>query len=101
MARVLNVHMGQEFGLANQILMLLVCMAIVLLSVSAGIMWWKRRPGRSLGVPPLPADRSVLRGVLAILMIGGVLFPGGFKFRNEHHLCSGSRRGECRGNDGS
>ncbi|GEO41866.1 sulfite reductase [Skermanella aerolata] len=70
-----NVHMGQEFGLANQILMLLVCMAIVLLSVSAGIMWWKRRPGRSLGVPPLPSDRSVLRGVLAILMIGGVLFP--------------------------
>ena len=67
--------MGQEFGLANQILMLLVCMAIVLLSVSAGIMWWKRRPGRSLGVPPLPADRSVLRCVLAILMIGGVLFP--------------------------
>ena len=26
---------------------------------------------------------------------------GGFKFRNEHHLCSGSRRGECRGNAGS
>jgi hypothetical protein len=28
-------------------------------------------------------------------------FEGGFKFRNEHHLCSGSRRGGCRGNDGS
>jgi hypothetical protein len=26
---------------------------------------------------------------------------GGFKFRSEHHLCSESRRGGCRGNDGS
>jgi hypothetical protein len=26
---------------------------------------------------------------------------GGFKFRSEHHLCSGSRRDGCRGNDGS
>jgi tetratricopeptide (TPR) repeat protein len=26
---------------------------------------------------------------------------GGFKFRNEHHLCSESRRGGCNGNDGS
>ncbi|WP_158045293.1 PepSY-associated TM helix domain-containing protein [Skermanella pratensis] len=71
----INVHMGQEFGVANQIVMLVVCLAIVLLSVSAGVMWWKRRPSRTLGVPPMPADRGVLRGVLAILMIGGVLFP--------------------------
>jgi transposase len=31
----------------------------------------------------------------------GELYKGGFKFRSEHHLCSGSRRGGCRGNDGS
>jgi hypothetical protein len=30
-----------------------------------------------------------------------LISQGGFKFRNEHHLCSGSRRGGCRGNDGS
>jgi len=28
-------------------------------------------------------------------------YHGGFKFRSEHHLCSESRRGGCRGNDGS
>jgi len=28
-----------------------------------------------LGVPPLPADRRTLRGVLVLLAIGGVLFP--------------------------
>jgi len=71
----INVHMGQEFGLANQLFMLAVCVAIVLMSVSAAVMWWKRRPSGSLGVPPLPSDRRVLRGVIGILAIGGVLFP--------------------------
>jgi uncharacterized iron-regulated membrane protein len=28
-----------------------------------------------LGVPPLPTDRRSLRGVLALLAIGGMLFP--------------------------
>lgn len=71
----INVHMGQEFGLANQLLMLAVCAAIAAVSVSAGVMWWKRRPRGTLGVPPLPAERRVLWGVTAILMIGGVIFP--------------------------
>lgn len=70
-----NVHMGQEFGLANQLLMLAVCLAIILLAISAGVMWWKRRPAGSFGVPPLPPERRVLYGVFAILGIGGVIFP--------------------------
>ncbi|MBP2232617.1 putative iron-regulated membrane protein [Azospirillum agricola] len=71
----INVHMGQEFGLANQLVMLAVCVAIVLMSVSAAVMWWKRRPNGSLGVPPLPRDRAVLRGLIVILAIGGMIFP--------------------------
>ena len=71
----INVHMGQQFGLANQIVLLAACVGIVLLAVSAGIMWWKRRPRGSLGVPPLPQDKRVLRGLLALLAIGGILFP--------------------------
>lgn len=71
----INVHMGQEFGLANQLLMLAVCLAIILLAVSAAMMWWKRRPAGSLGVPPLPPERPVLYGVFALLCVGGVIFP--------------------------
>ncbi|KXG86336.1 PepSY-associated TM helix domain-containing protein [Agrobacterium bohemicum] len=71
----INVHMGQEFGLANQIVLAIVCLAIILLAVSAGIMWWKRRPKGSLGVPPMPHDRTVFRGLLLLLIIGGVIFP--------------------------
>lgn len=71
----INVHLGQQFGLANQLVLLVVCLAIVLLAVSAGVMWWKRRPEGKLGVPPLPQDRRVFRGLLFLLFAGGVVFP--------------------------
>jgi len=71
----INVHMGQEFGLANQLVMLAACLAIVLLCVSALVMWWKRRPQGSLGIPPLPAEKASLRVVLGLLAIGGLVFP--------------------------
>ncbi|MEJ5081336.1 PepSY-associated TM helix domain-containing protein [Ochrobactrum sp. MYb379] len=71
----INTHMGQQFGLANQIILAIACAGIVLLAVSAGIMWWKRRPDGSLGVPPMPNDRRVFRGLLLILVIGGIIFP--------------------------
>ncbi|MDS9470263.1 PepSY domain-containing protein [Paracoccus sp. MBLB3053] len=71
----INTHMGQTFGLLNQIILLAACAGIVLLAVSAGVMWWKRRPSGSLGVPPLPQDRRVFRGLLVLLAIGGVIFP--------------------------
>jgi uncharacterized iron-regulated membrane protein len=60
----INVHMGQEFGLVNQLVLTVVCLAIVLLAVSAGIMWWKRRPKGSLGVPPLPSNSGCSGGCL-------------------------------------
>ena len=41
------------FGLANQLLMLLACLLILLASVSGLVMWWKRRPQGHFGVPPL------------------------------------------------
>lgn len=71
----INVHMGQEFGLFNQLFMLGVCLAIVLLCVSGATMWWKRRPSGALGVPPMPAEPRTLRTVVALLAIGGVIFP--------------------------
>lgn len=71
----INVHMGQQFGLFNQLFLLAVCLAIILLAVSAAVMWWKRRPKGAMGVPPLPTDKRVFRGLIAILVIGGVIFP--------------------------
>jgi uncharacterized iron-regulated membrane protein len=71
----INVHLGQQYGLANQLVLLAACLAIVMLAVSAAVMWWKRRPSGRLGVPPQPADPRAMRGLIALLAIGGVLFP--------------------------
>lgn len=71
----INVHLGQEFGVPNQALLVVACLAIVLLCVSAAVMWWKRRPAGALGVPPMPADRRVMRTVLGLLVVGGIAFP--------------------------
>jgi len=71
----INTHMGQTFGMLNQIVLVLVCAGIVALSVSAAVMWWKRRPSGSLGVPPLPSDKKVFVGLFVLLGIGGILFP--------------------------
>ncbi len=71
----INVHMGQQWGRANQFVLLAVCAGVVLMSVSAVVMWWKRRPSGSMGVPPLPLNQRALRGVVAILAVGGLLFP--------------------------
>lgn len=71
----INIHMGQQFGVVNQIVLALACLGIVLLAVSGGVMWWKRRPKGSLGVPPMPQQKRILYGLIAILAIGGIIFP--------------------------
>ncbi|OJF91707.1 PepSY-associated TM helix domain-containing protein [Pararhizobium antarcticum] len=71
----INVHLGQEWGLFNQLLMLATCLAIVLACVSAVVMWWKRRPTGRLGVPPMPERRSVYIGLWALAIVFGLAFP--------------------------
>jgi uncharacterized iron-regulated membrane protein len=53
-------HEGKLFGSLNQIAILLVCLMILLSSVSGLVIWWKRRPQGRLGVPPLRHDAADL-----------------------------------------
>lgn len=69
-----NVHMGQEFGLANQLLMLAACLSIILMAVAALVMWWKRRPAGSMGVPPATDGRTTAIASIIILMVA-LIFP--------------------------
>lgn len=71
----INVHLGQEWGLFNQLLMLATCLAIILSCISAVIMWWKRRPAGRLGVPPMPPRKSVYIGLWLIVIAFGAAFP--------------------------
>ncbi|MFG0382766.1 PepSY-associated TM helix domain-containing protein [Pseudomonas sp. zbq_18] len=68
-------HEGKLFGLANQLIMLLVCLLILLGSVSGLVMWWKRRPAGRFGVPPLRHDMPLWKGGVAIMFGLGLLFP--------------------------
>ncbi|WP_109514157.1 PepSY-associated TM helix domain-containing protein [Pseudomonas ovata] len=68
-------HEGKFFGLLNQLLMLLVCLMILLGSVSGLVMWWKRRPEGGLGVPPLRHDLPRWKGAMGVMLVLAILFP--------------------------
>ncbi|GMG80988.1 PepSY domain-containing protein [Paralimibaculum aggregatum] len=71
----ISVHMGQEFGPANQLVLLAACLAFAAMAVPAAAMWWKRRPKGGPGAPPLPANGAAPRVVLGIALAAGVGFP--------------------------
>jgi uncharacterized iron-regulated membrane protein len=70
-----SIHMGQAFGLANQLVLLASLVAMVGLVVSGLVMWWKRRPAGSLGAPRLTEGAGVPKGLFVIAVAGGLFFP--------------------------
>jgi uncharacterized iron-regulated membrane protein len=69
-----QIHMGNYFGRANQLLMLVPCLAIWILAISGVAMWWKRRPRGTIGAPPAITGAR-LGGLVATLATAGVLLP--------------------------
>ncbi|MNE14594.1 PepSY-associated TM helix [compost metagenome] len=68
-------HEGKMFGPVNQIIVLLICLMILLSAVSGVVMWWKRRPQGSFGVPPLRHDLPKWKTAIVIVLGLGVAFP--------------------------
>jgi len=69
-----QLHMGNYFGRANQILMLIPCIGIVIMAVTGPYMWWRRRPKGQLAAPRAVAPTTVK--TLALIVIGlGLIFP--------------------------
>jgi uncharacterized iron-regulated membrane protein len=69
------VHQGQQYGWPNLLLMLAGCLALICLCISGVVVWWKRRPGGKLAAPPRKDGDRVAKGVLAIAVILGCVFP--------------------------
>jgi uncharacterized iron-regulated membrane protein len=69
------VHQGQQYGFLNRYIMLAGCIAIDLLTNSAPVMGWKRRPKGSFGMPPAAGNRRAALTVMAITAIAGLLYP--------------------------
>jgi uncharacterized iron-regulated membrane protein len=69
-----QIHMGRYFGRANQLLMLIPCVGIIVLVATGITMWWRRRPSGALGAPP-PVSGARLRGAVAFLAVAGLALP--------------------------
>ena len=70
------IHEGQLFGWFNQLLGLLTALGLSLLSVSAIVLWWRRRAIGTLGAPP--ANRKSVNyayGLIGLIVVLGVLLP--------------------------
>jgi uncharacterized iron-regulated membrane protein len=70
-----SLHMGRYFGLANQIACAAISLGLAALSVTGFVMWFKRRPSRTLGAPSRPAKRPPMRAWRAGLALVGAVFP--------------------------
>ncbi len=69
-----QLHMGNYFGVINQVVMLIPCIGIVALSITGPCMWWLRRPKGKLGAPKSPAP-TTLRNLVLITAGMAALFP--------------------------
>lgn len=69
------VHQGTQYGQINRWIMLLACVAVWILSISALAMWWSRRPKGRLGAPVAPAGPRAKTAVLAIVLPLAILYP--------------------------
>ena len=69
-------HEGQLFGLANQLLGLFTALGLLTICVSAIVMWWRRRPDGSLGVPaPRVPEFRIGPVLMAGIVVVAVLLP--------------------------
>ena len=70
-----SLHMGRYFGLANQVLCALISLGLAGMALTGCVMWWMRRPARSLGAPGRECAMPPMRGWKTGLILLGVVFP--------------------------
>lgn len=76
MAAGIALHQG-DMGWWNLLLNTLFCLAIFLIAVSSVVMWWLRRPKRSLrlAAPPMPSNMPLWKGAIVIMLLIALAFP--------------------------
>jgi uncharacterized iron-regulated membrane protein len=69
-------HEGQLFGRWNQAILVLNALGLIILSVGAVVMWWKRRPKGVLGAPRSPVSPAPIGvGLWLVIVAIGVVLP--------------------------
>ena len=74
MAVGIALHQGNT-GLWNTIMNLAFCLAIIFMSVSGVVLWWKRRPEGTLGAPRYPANFRAPAVIIGIAAAVCAAFP--------------------------
>ena len=68
-------HEGQLFGRPNQAILLVNAIGVLLVTISAGVMWWRRRPPHVLGAPPIGARPRFAPVLMLIVVALGIILP--------------------------
>lgn len=68
-------HLGLLFGLANQILGVFTALGLILLALSAALLWWRRRPKGVLGALPPHSTACYPWWSFVLLFLLGVSLP--------------------------
>jgi uncharacterized iron-regulated membrane protein len=68
-------HEGQLFGWANQAISEATATGLFLMSVSAIVLWWRRRAAGILGAPTAPPGRGRSIGLAAFIVSLCLLLP--------------------------
>jgi uncharacterized iron-regulated membrane protein len=71
----ISIHKGREYGRINKLILLSGALALFVMTVSAAIMWWKRRPMGKLAAPQCKDADRLARGAMFIAFALGLLFP--------------------------
>jgi uncharacterized iron-regulated membrane protein len=68
-------HEGQLFGIANQLLGLFTALGLITISVSAIVLWWRRRPNGVLGAPVAISKPRFTFGLVVLIVGLGLYLP--------------------------
>lgn len=77
-----DMHMGNQFGVLTRILSTFLCLGLLTSITTATVMWWKRRPTGSAGLPGRTSEtarnstpRSAVVGIAGIATALAVIYP--------------------------
>lgn len=75
MDTLVSVHMGTQLGLIDRVVMTVLCLLAIWSSISALVLFTRRRRPGTLGLPRRPADLRLTRRIRIAAAALGVLFP--------------------------
>ena len=68
-------HEGQLFGWFNQLLGVVTALGLMVVSISAFVLWRRRKPDHELGAPPIDANAKIGVGVVSITLFLALFLP--------------------------